>query len=303
MSTYKREQLVDSNSQVLLPRNVAQEIWDEAKANSIVPSLARQTPIIIGENTFPVVNKRPAASIIGQGGDKKDSEIEFGSKTITPIKAQVGLEFTMEAIEANPVGVMGLLSEELGGALARQVDLAVLHGKEAATGSDLSGTHDFINDTSKREDVTGGGYAADQALWDGYGQVVDDNHRFSGFAFDERMVYLLATARDNDGRRLNPEINMGSSVGSYAGLPVSVSKTVSGNVDAVSDQGTLGFGGDWDALRFGYSLNISVRRIDYGDPFGNGDLARRNASAFLSEVIFGWAIMDLDAFVAYDNGS
>jgi len=87
----------------------------------------------------------------------------------------------------------------------------------------------------------------------------------------------------------------------YAGQPVAVSKTVSGQVDASTDTKVRGFGGDWDALKFGYALDIFTKKIEYGDPFGNGDLQRRNSVAYLTEVIFGWAIMDTTAFVAYED--
>ena len=80
-----------------------------------------------------------------------------------------------------------------------------------------------------------------------------------------------------------------------------MSRTISGQTDASADTKVRAFGGDWEALRFGRALDINLKRIEYGDPFGNGDLQRRNAIAFLSEVIFGWAILDQTAFVAYEE--
>lgn len=286
----------------LLPREVSSEIWSTATANSIIPTLSNSTPMILGENVFPTVTKRPAASIVGEGGNKPDSDLEVGSKIVKPIKAVVGLEFTMESILTNPAGVLGLLQTELGAAISRQIDLAVLHGRQASNGAALTGGHEFINQTTNRVELTTGANA-DAELWTGYGLVVNgaNGNDFSGFALDPRFVYSLATARGTDGKRINPEIQMGSSVTSYAGQPVAVSKTVSGQVDASLDTKVRGFGGDWDALKFGYALDIFTKKIEYGDPFGNGDLQRRNSVAYLTEVIFGWAIMDSTAFVAYED--
>ena len=286
----------------LLPRNVSADIWKTATANSIIPTLSTSTPMILGENVFPTVTKRPAASIVGEGGNKPDSDLEVGSKVVKPIKAVVGLEFTMESIIQNPAGVLGLLQTELGGAISRQIDLAVLHGRQASNGAALTGGHEFINQTTNRVELTGGANA-DAELWTGYGLVVNgaNGNDFSGFALDPRFVYSLATARGTDGKRINPEIQMGSAVTTYAGQPVAVSKTVSGQVDASTDTKVRGFGGDWDALKFGYALDIFTKKIEYGDPFGNGDLQRRNSVAYLTEVIFGWAIMDQTAFVAYED--
>lgn len=282
----------------LLPKNVSESIWSKATAKSIIPSLASSTPIIIGENTFPIVSKRPAASIVGENQQKPSSEIGLTSKTVTPIKAVVGLEFTLESILTNPGGVLGLLESELAGALARQVDLAVLHGRVASTGALITGA-EYVNETTQRV-VLGDNIDAD--LWDGYGQVVGTDNDFTGFAMDPRLVFALANARDAaTGRRINPDIQMGSSVTSYAGQPTAVSKSVSGQVDASTDTLVRAFGGDWDALKFGYSFNLRTKKIEYGDPFGTGDLQARNSVGFLTEAIFGWAILDDAAFVAYDE--
>ena len=286
----------------LLPRNVSTDIWKAATAQSIVPTLSTNVPIILGENVFPSVTKRPSASIVGEGGAKPDSDLEIGAKVIKPIKAVVGLEFTMESVMTNPAGVLGLLQAELGGAIARQIDLAVLHGRQASNGAALTGGLEFINQTTNRVELTTPA-AADQELWGGYGLVVNgaNGNDFNGFALDPRLVFQLANARDAAGRRLNPDINMGSAVSSYAGQPAAVSKTVSGQVDASTDTKVRGFGGDWNALKFGYALDMFTKKIEYGDPFGNGDLQRRNSVAYLTEVIFGWAILDKTAFVAYDD--
>lgn len=284
----------------LLPRNVSSSIWKKATAQSIIPTLSTSTPMILGENTFPVLTKRPAASVIGEGANKVDSDIEVGSKTVKPIKAVVGLEFTMEAILTNSAGVLGLMEEELSGALARQIDLAILHKREAATGNALTSGVQSVSDTTQAVTLGTTPDDIDDKLWEGYGLVVDNGDMdFTGFAFDPRLIYTLATAKDLQNRRLHPEISMGASVTSYSGQPVAVSKTVSGQVDASADTEIRAFGGDWNALKFGHVLDIATKKIEYGDPFGNGDLQRRNCVAYLTEVIFGWAIMDLNAFVKY----
>lgn len=285
----------------LLPRKTSDSIWKKATAASIVPTLSTNTPMILGENTFPTLTKRPSASIVGEGGQKPQSELEVGSKTVKPIKAVVGLEFTMEAILTNPAGVLGLMEEEMGGALARQIDLAVIHKRQASNGATLTSGVESITDTTNVVELPGTvGADPDPVLWEGYNKVVDGSgNNFNGFAIDPRLTYILATARDTQGRRLNPDINMGTTVGSYSGQPMVNSKTVGGDVDASTDTRIRAIGGDWDALRFGYVLDIGVKKIEYGDPFGNGDLQARNCVAYMAEVIFGWAIMDLSAFVKY----
>lgn len=302
MATITEQTLLGDGGKGLLPRSVSNEIWKEATAEAIVPSLAKAHPVILGENLIPVLTKRPAASIIGEGENKVDSKLEVGAKSIKPIKAEVGLEFTMETIIKNPAGVLDLMAAEMSAALARQIDLAVLHGRQASDGKALSGDPEFLAQTTNTIVLSGKPESVDQEFWDGYNLVVDGEkpHGFNGFALDPRLVGQIANARDKEGRRLHPEIPMGGTTANYSGQSVRVSRSVSGQVDASKDTNIRGFGGDWEALRFGRALDIGLKRIEYGDPYGNGDLQRRNAVAFMAEVIFGWGILDLSSFVKYE---
>lgn len=287
----------------LLPRNVSSAIWEKAQAQSIIPTLATSAPMILGENTFPVVTKAPSASIVSELQNKPQTSIEMGAKTVRPIKAVVGDEFSMEAILTNPNGILGLMEEHFSGALARQIDLAVLHGRDATTGGALSGV-EYVNQTTNRVELAADPMTFDGSLWAAYEAVTATGNDFTGFAFDPRLVGTLGAARNpSTGVRLHPEIGMGSGLTSYEGQRAAVSKTVSGQVDGSADTKVRAFGGDWDALRFGKVLDIRTKKIEYGDPFGNGDLQRRNAVAYLAEVIFGWAILDLDAFAAVEDAA
>ena len=283
----------------LLPRAVSSEIWRKATAASIVPDLATTSPIILGDNVFPEVTKRPAATIVGEGANKKDSQMELGAKSIRPIKAQVGLEFTLEAITANPVGVLGLLQEELSSALARQIDLAVLHKKVADSGSAITTGGDIALDTVQAVEL-GDANAVDSDIETGYGLVTTAGYDFTGFGFDPKFIARLRQAvNPKNGQKYHPELGFGTQVTNFGGLTARVSKTVSGQVDAVTDTNIRAVAGDFNALKFGYALNIPVKKIEFGDPFGNGDLQRRNTVAYLAEVIFGWAVMDPTAFVVF----
>lgn len=126
----------------LLPKNISQEWWKKATEQSIIPTLSKSTPVIIGDgNVVPVLTKRPSASIIGELQNKVDSELEVGAKNFKTIKAEVGLEFSLETILTNPAGILDIIGEEMSGALARQVDAAVIHNRQSSNGAQLtSGT-------------------------------------------------------------------------------------------------------------------------------------------------------------------
>lgn len=283
----------------LLPLNVSQTIWRKALEGSVVPVLATTAPIIMGDNSFISVTSEPAAEIVGELANKTESDLTLGAKVIRPIKAHVGLEFSMESVLANPGGVLGLLTDSLSSAIRRQVDLMVLHGRNARTGAAVAGA-EYLNQTVNRVELTTTAATTDE-VWAAH-DLVSASTTLSGWALDPRMVSRMARSTFANGVRQYPSLGMGdTTLTSIDGMRAAVSRTVSGQVDASADTGVRAFGGNWDALKFGYAMGITVERIEYGDPFGNGDLKRRNAIGYRAEAVFGYAILSLDAFVALDD--
>ncbi|MEJ6547987.1 phage major capsid protein [Corynebacterium sp. USCH3] len=288
----------------LVPKSLSAEIWKTAMAEAVVPTLAKSTPIIIGENTVPTLEKRPSAHIVGESEAKSDSDIKLGETKLHTAKVQTGLEFTMEVTQSNPGHVMDMLAEELSGAISRQIDLAVLHGRVASTGEAMSGDRAHLSQTSNEVAIGTDLSEIDERLWDGYAKVVANDGSMTGAAIDPKLTALIAQARDKRGNRIYPDVSMsGTNFGPFASLNTGMSKTISGRVDASTDTGIVAFAGDFEALRFGRALDIPLKRIEYGDPFGNGDLQRHNRVAFMVEAIVGWGVMDANRFVKYTVGS
>lgn len=283
-----------------LERSLSGEIWDKARQDSIIPNLAKSAPIVMGENSFPVVSKRPTASIVGESQPKPGSDISIANKVIKPIKSVVGIELSMEFILANPAGALDYFKNTLSSALTESVDLAVLHGRDATTGKLIESANiDYVNQTTNRVGIASG-TNPDTALWESFDDVTSFGYNVNGFAFDPRMKSLLARAVDSNGARLNNSISMGNGLSDYSGIRAYSSPVVSGAIANSTDTGVRAFAGDWDALRFGYAMDIIVKEIPFGDPFGNGDLAGRNHVAYLAEVAFGHAILDKNAFSAVE---
>jgi hypothetical protein len=254
----------------------------------------------MGDNSFVTVTSEPAAEIVGELANKTESDFAVGAKVIRPIKAHVGVEFSMESVLANPGGVLGLLQDSLSGAIRRQVDLAVLHGRNARTGAALGGGTEYLNQTANRVELTTLTATTDE-VWAAH-DLVSATSSVSGWALDPRMVSRMARSTFANGVRQFPNLGLGdTSVTNIDGMSAAVSRTVSGQVDASADTKVRAFVGNWDALKFGYAMNIFVERIEYGDPFGNGDLKRRNAIGYRAEAVFGYAILDLAAFAAVED--
>jgi hypothetical protein len=61
--------------------------------------------------------------------------------------------------------------------------------------------------------------------------------------------------------------------------------------------------GDFTAIRWGVQREVPIEVIRYGDPDGSGDLKRANQIALRAEVVYGYAIMDTDAFAVIKDAA
>lgn len=302
MATMTRNALVGANTQ-LLPQEVSSEIWGRAVDQAVIPQLIPAAPMVLGDNLTPTITKHAQATIVGEGEQKKASELALGAIKIVPVKAQVGAEFTLESILANPAGVLGVLSEELSSALARQIDSAVIHGLVCDTAAQITTSNVSLSAVTNKVTLSDDADNTLKEIEAAYALTADKGYDWTGALVAPKMVSRLRTAENaKNGARLFPEVGFGSAVDSILGLPARTTKIVSGNYDAVGAQSTRLIAGDFSALKFGYAAQIPVKRIEYGDPFGNGDLQARNAVAYLAEVIFGWGVLTTDAFAVLEEG-
>lgn len=296
-TTMTRAGLVGAHTQ-LLPSEVSSEIWGRAVDQAVIPQLVPSKPMVLGDNLTPTITRHAQATIVGEGGTKKASQLALGSIKIVPIKAQVGAEFTLESILANPAGVLGVLSEELSSALARQIDSAVIHGLICDTGTAITTTSTALSAVTNSVTLSADPNDTLDEIESAYALTAAAGYDWTGALVAPQFVSRLRLASNAvNGTRLFPDVGFGLSVDNIMGLPAKTTKIVSGNYDSVTAKNTRMIAGDFSALKFGYAAQIPVKRIEYGDPFGNGDLQARNCIAYLAEVIFGWGIMDANCFV------
>jgi Phage capsid family. len=292
----------------LMPKPMAQEIIQKVTQDSVVRKLAGTTPMPITGSTIAVQTGQPQAGIVGAGQQKPVSNMTVATKTVKPIKAAVIVYWDKESRMANPAGYIDVLQEQAAGALTRAFDLAILHGKDALSGQEISGV-DFVNKTTKRVELgtakkDAGGVGAD--LLAGYDLVVNDaDHlwNFDGFAADDTLRTRLMMQTDTLGRPLYTN-NLTDAMGTIHGLPTAYGRSVGGKIGAAPDSKVRAFGGDWSQLKYGFAEDITFRTTDTAtivDGSETVNLWQRNMEAFLVEAIFGWVITDASAFVAYDD--
>lgn len=291
-----------STGDITLPKNIAAGMFQKATTGSAVSVLSGAEPMLFGEVDFMTFETPPRAEYVGEGSNKSPSDVEFGVKTATPHKVQVTMRFNQEvqwADEDYQLGVLSTLANAGGTALARALDLGVLHGINPLTGDPIASivVGDRITTTTNTEAI---GADPDIDVENAAGLVIADGYVPTGIALDPAFAWTLATARFEDGRKKYPELGLGIDVSTFEGLNASTSSTVSGQPEA-DDTGVRGVVGQWDLLRWGVQRQVPVELIQFGDPDGLGDLKRKNQIAMRLEIVYGWAVMDLDGFAVLET--
>lgn len=291
-----------ATSGITLPKNIADGMFKKAQTGSAIAALSGQEPQKFGEVTYMTLTGRPKAELVAEGADKGDTNATFSTKIATPHKFQVTMRFNQEvqwADEAYQLGVLSTLADEGSLALSRALDLGAFHGINPRAGTVAASivAGDRIASTTNAVEITTATLTTpDLVIEQAAGLVIADGYVPTGIAFDPTYSWTVATSRYSDGRKKYPELGFGANISSFEGLPAFSSSTVSGLPEASANTNIKAIIGQWDAFRWGVQENIPVELIQFGDPDGLGDLKRKNQIALRFEVVYGWAVMDLDAF-------
>ena len=286
---------------ITLPKNIAAGLFAKALTGSAVAALSGAEPQQFGEVTHMTLTGAPRAEYVGEGANKAPTNATFGTKVATPHKVQVTMRFNEEvqwADDAYQLGILTTLADQGGLALARALDLGVFHGINPLTGAAVASIvvgDRIATTTNSVELVTATLTTPDTVIEAAAGLVIADGYIPDGIAFDPTYSWTVATARYVDGRKKYPELGFGSNITSFEGLKAFSSSTVSGLPEA-ADTKVKAIIGQWDLLRWGVQKRIPVELIKFGDPDGQGDLKRTNQIALRLEVVYGWAVMDLDGY-------
>ena len=188
------------------------------------------------------------------------------------------------------------LQNQLVESIARAMDNAVLHGKDAITGNALTGQTPII---SAAANVVTVDYAAAkpdallQSVLAGVDAVEAANDR-------KNVRTKIIGISDTQGRPLyQASSNLADPVGTFLGLPVHYTNAVGGYEKAkvAETEAVMVAGSFKDNLVLGNVASIELRQAnEYA--FGH-DLFGKNLKAFLAEATFGWALRDPKAFAVF----
>ena len=283
----------------LFKTELVTELIDKVQGKSVLAKLSAQTPIPFNGVEQFIFNLEGNAQIVGEGEQKLGNKAKLTSKVIKPLKFVYQARITDEFKNASEEKRMNFLSAYMDGfakKIAEAFDLAALHGLEPKSMTDATfrATNSFdgvINGSIVTYDET----KIDENLESAVQQVTARGCEVNGIALSPAAGQALAKVKVN-GVVQYPEFRFGQNPDSFYGMKSDINKnlTVTGGT-AETDHAIVG---DFqNRFKWGYSENIPMEIIEYGDPDGAGrDLKAYNEICLRAEAFIGWGILDEDAF-------
>lgn len=278
----------------LFDPKLVSDLMSKVKGKSSLAVLSGQTPIPFNgmkEMTFSFDNE---IDIVAENGAKSEGGITVEPITIVPIKFEYGARVSDEflyATEEEQLNTLAAFNDGFAKKVAKGLDLAAMHGVNPRTGSASAvvGTNNF--DSAVSNTVNYNSSTPDDNLEDAIALVQGGDGDVTGMALATSFATAMSQVKAN-GISQYPEFKFGANPGSLGGMPLDVNRTVqTGSVDRA-------IVGDFvNAFKWGYSKEIPMEIIQYGDPDNSGsDLKGHNQIYIRAEVYLGWGILAPEYF-------
>lgn len=269
------------------------DLYAKVAGKSSLAKLAASIPVAFNGNEIFTFSMDDEVNIVAEGGKKDAGSIKVEPVTIVPIKVEYGARITdefMYASEEKQLEILKAFNEGYAKKVARALDIMAIHGlnPRTKTESALIGTNCFdkAGITKIKYDATTIEDNIEAAI-----AAIGEQYDVSGAAVAKEFSSTLASLTVN-GVKQYPELGWGANPGVVKGLPFDVNSTVSFNN---SDDKALF--GDFSAFKWGFSKEIPMEVIQYGDPDQSGeDLKAHNQVYLRCETYIGWGILDKNAF-------
>lgn len=283
----------------LFPNKTVTSIFNKVKGHSSLARLSSQEPIpFTGEEQF-IFNLEGNAQIVGEGEQKQAGKATMNSKVIKPVKIVYQARITDEfkyAAEEKQLQYLKSFVDGYATKIAQAFDIAAMHGLEPRSMTDASfkATNSF--DGLVTDNVIA--YNADTIEDDidaAVQTVVLNDGEVTGLALSPQAATALSKVKVN-GVVQYPEFRFGQRPDAFHGMTSDVNKTLT-QVGEGNDKDHVIAGDFQKAFKWGYSENIPLEIIEYGDPDGAGrDLKAYNEILLRAEAYIGWGILLPDNF-------
>lgn len=273
------------------------DLINKVKGKSSLAVLSANKPIPFNgqkEFTFSLDNE---IDIVAENGKKTEGGAKLEPVTIVPIKFEYGARVSNEfmiADEEMQLDILRQFNDGFAKKVARGLDIAAFHGLNPRTGtaSAVVGTNNF--DSLVTQEVTYNSDKPDDCIEAAIAMVEDADNEVNGIVINSGVRGDLAAMKATDGTKLYPEFKFGGKPSTLGSQSLDINNTVSYG-STTKDKGIVG---DFlNMFKWGYSKEIPLKVIEYGDPDNSGkDLQGYNQVYLRAEIFLGWGILDSNSF-------
>lgn len=279
---------------------VVKDLMSKVKGKSSLAALSGQTPIPFNGMKEFIFSMDNEVDIVAENGKKTEGGITVEPTKIVPIKFEYGARVSDEflfATEEEQLDILTAFNDGFAKKVAKGLDLAAFHGINPRTSaaSAVVGGNNF--DAKVTQTVTYTSGSPDVNLDAAIAAVQDADGDVTGMAFSNVFGADMATVKEN-GVRQYPEFRFGASPANLGGMTVSVNRTV---YNATAKDHAI-VGDFQNAFKWGFSKDIPMEIIEYGDPDNSGrDLKGYNQVYIRAEVYIGWGILVPEYFARVEE--
>lgn len=284
---------------------LVKDLIDKVRGKSALAQLCGSEPKKFnGEKEFTFAMD-DEVDLVAEGGASSRGSAAVAPVTIVPFRIEYGARISedfMYASEEEGIEILRAYNEGFAKKAARGLDLMAFHGVNPRANkiSTLLGTNYF--DSVVTQTVENAvNVDADQKMEAAIGLVQGNEEDVTGAAMSGDMRSALAALRDTTGKRIYEELKWGGAPETLNGLSAAFNSTVgkvikdASNNDVTTDLAIVGNFQDY--FKWGYSKNITMEIIPYGDPDNTGrDLKGHHEIYLKCEAYIGWGILLPRAF-------
>lgn len=283
------------------PTELVREMFNNVSGHSSVAKLSAAKPLPFNGETIMVFNNAGEASLVAEGAAKPAGNANVAPVVIRPQKfvyqQRVSDEFVKNA--ESKLNYLQTFAEGFGKIIARGLDIASIHGIDPASRADIPAlaTNNIDDLVAAGSIITYDSTAPDGNIDAAVAAIQALGASVTGIAMSPAFSAALASLKVN-GVPQFPEYRFGQNPDAFYGMGSDVNTTISYTGSAVGAPTDYAVIGDFaNAFRWGYSVNVPLEVIEYGDPDGTGhDLKQYNEVLLRAEAYIGWGILNANAF-------
>lgn len=279
---------------------LVKDLVSKVKGKSSLAVLSAQTPIPFNGRKEFTFSMDSEIDVVAENGKKSHGGITLDPVTIVPIKFEYGARISDEflyASEEEQLDILKAFNDGFAKKVASGLDIAAMHGLNPRTGeaSTVIGNNNF--DAKVTQKVVYTAANPDANIEAAIALVEGSDGDVTGMAIAPAVRADLAAMTKQNGEKLYPDFAFGGQPKSLGANALDINKTV-----AVGGTDKAIIGDFTNAFKWGYSKEIPLEIIKYGDPDNTGkDLKGYNQIYIRAEVYLGWGILDGSSFARVTN--